>query len=62
MRFTLLLLALAALPLSACNIDKMEQKEDHKTCVRYGFEPGTTAFAKCMQTESIRRDKEDAAM
>jgi hypothetical protein len=55
------LLGLLTLPLSACGLDKMMEKEDHKTCEKYGFQPGTDAFAKCMQKEAIHRDEEDDA-
>ena len=62
MLYRILLLGLVALPLAGCGLDKMEEKQDHKTCVRYGFEPGTTAFAQCMQKESIHRDDEIDSM
>ena len=58
MNSRIVLLVLLVLPLLGCGLDKMEAKQDHKTCQKYGFEPGTTAFAQCMQKESIHRDDE----
>lgn len=52
-----MLVILLALPLVGCDLDKRLAKEDHKTCERYGFKPGTDAFAKCMETEALHRDK-----
>ena len=52
----LMLAGLLVLPLAACDLDKMVADGDRDTCRGYGFQPGTDAFANCMQNAAIHRD------
>jgi hypothetical protein len=36
------------------------RREDGATCARFGFHPGTDAFASCLQKESLARRYWDA--
>jgi hypothetical protein len=48
-------LALLLLGLAACQSPEELRAQDEGTCARYGFTPGTTDFANCLQRESLAR-------
>lgn len=56
-RWTLIVLAAAGLALAACASPEEQRQADAKACQSYGFTPGTTAFANCMQREQIARSQ-----
>ncbi len=51
-------LGLAVL-LSGCGVDqaldRIDREEDQQACTGFGFQPGTDAFATCMQRQSVQR-------
>jgi hypothetical protein len=44
---------LLALALASCISPEELLREDEATCSGYGFQPGTDAFATCLQRESL---------
>ncbi|HEX7969214.1 MAG TPA: hypothetical protein VF502_13420 [Stellaceae bacterium] len=47
-------LSLSLLPgLAACVSAEQQQRQFEAACAGYGFERGTTDFARCMQRESL---------
>ena len=44
-----------ALTLASCVSPEEFRREDEATCTGYGFDPGTDAFASCLQKESLAR-------
>src|SRR5215813_2537330 len=44
-----------ALTLASCVSPEEFRREDEATCTSYGFDPGTDAFASCLQKESLAR-------
>lgn len=48
--FSMMLLGLAG-----CASPAMLRSQDEATCQGYGFHPGTSAFATCLQRESLAR-------
>lgn len=51
----LVVIALAALPLAACVSAADIRRADEAQCTSYGFQPGTSDFAACLQRESLAR-------
>ncbi len=51
-----LLLAAAALALAGCASPQELRARDEATCQGYGFHPGTTEFATCLQREQLARE------
>ena len=41
--------------LTACVSPEEQHAEDEAVCKSYGFQPGTTDFASCLQRESLAR-------
>lgn len=62
----LLLALVVVLPLSGCGIDeyvrKQEVEDGRAKCIDYGFQPGTTEFAQCVQrsVEETQRQNDRA--
>ncbi len=50
-----ILLGLALASLAACTSPEELRREDEAACTSYGFKPGTTDFAACLQRESLAR-------
>lgn len=46
---------LALLLLAGCVSPEQLRAEDEAACTGYGFRPGTTDFATCLQNESLAR-------
>lgn len=58
MRFYMMAVVLsAATLLSGCGLANYQLQQDRQQCTLYGFQPGTDAFAQCMQKTSIERDR-----
>ena len=51
----LLLTSVSFLVLSGCVSDAELRKQDEAQCMSYGFKPGTTDFANCLQRENLAR-------
>ena len=47
--------AVLALTLASCVSPEELRREDEAACGGYGFQPGTDAFASCLQQESLAR-------
>ena len=47
--------ALALASLAACISPEELRREDEAACVSFGFQPGTSDFAACLQRESLAR-------
>lgn len=59
-------LLLLALLLAACQTPEqlaqqraIQQEQDHATCLRYGFRPGSDAFKNCLLQLNIAREQRD---
>jgi hypothetical protein len=50
-----LLLAISLIALAGCATAQDIRQRDEAACTSYGFKPGTTDFASCLQRESIAR-------
>ncbi len=46
---------LMLLSLAACQSAEELRAQDESVCASYGFKPGTTDFANCLQRESLAR-------
>ena len=52
------LLTLAGCGLDAA-VDRMNTSTDQRACNGFGFTPGTTAYAQCMQQQAAQRSAEN---
>lgn len=50
------LLSIALIGLAGCVSPEELRAEDEATCTGYGFQRGTTDFAKCLQRENLARE------
>lgn len=50
-----LLTSVSLLAVAGCVSDAELRKQDEAQCMGYGFKPGTTDFANCMQREDFAR-------
>jgi len=58
MRFYMMATVLSAVTLlSGCGLANYQLQQDRQQCALYGFQPGTDAFAQCMQKTSVERDR-----
>lgn len=48
--------ALALALLAGCASEEELRQADASTCQRYGFAPGTAAFANCLQQQNLARN------
>jgi hypothetical protein len=54
---TVIILGLAALGLAACASPEELHQQDVAACQSYGFAPGSTDFASCMQRQQLAREQ-----
>ena len=50
------LLGLALVALCSCASPEQLRAQDEAACTGYGFQPGTSLFAECLQRESLARN------
>ena len=57
---------LLAAALAGCGLDdalhRMDLATDQRQCSEFGFAPGTTAFAQCMEQQAAQRAEENQRM
>jgi hypothetical protein len=53
----LIITLVPVLALAGCMTQEEAQNRNSASCVGYGFRPGTTEFAQCMQNEAILQEE-----